>query len=545
MEFFRKRQFLSMETLVLAVYLCLLATIMTFHEPWFDEAQAWLIARDAGIVELLKTVTHYEGHPPFWFLYLMPLAKSGVPFEFGIKLVNFILMGSAMTLIIFKAPFNRPIRFFAPFTYFFFFQYGVISRPYSLMMLGFILAALFYRERDTKPFRLVLGLAIICGASAYGILITAGIALVWLWEILGRSITLVSIHHAMKLKSFHAVVVLAAYILLLLFLIWPPSDAYGVNLEQANPIVLRLFYMLVMAPGDAACSASYFASTIDIGQDLQITGGVIFGILIQLSILLVTRMYNKLSLFIIPYLLLALFGGTVYFYTHHVGIIAMFYFFVLWCCFADKPKAVKLPKSIQKLCRNPQDQKLLFGLGKLLVIVIISTSLYWSVSASYLDITKNYGTGREMAAFLVDNGLDKLSILSEWQHDIYPTPGYIPTDYNQMRGIPMQAYFDRNMILNLNVGSDRSYLSHRQNTEGTDVKAALSGIFPDVLIGKPPLSEIYGSRLGLEDYALVKAIPGNTIWKDRAYPYFDLIYIRKDLMKNYQQLSEKVLVDVN
>ena len=38
---------------VLAVYVILVATVMCFHEPWFDEAQAWLIARDCSWREMI------------------------------------------------------------------------------------------------------------------------------------------------------------------------------------------------------------------------------------------------------------------------------------------------------------------------------------------------------------------------------------------------------------------------------------------------------------------------------------------------------------
>ncbi len=173
----------SLEFFTLILYASALLTIMYFHEPWFDEAQAWLIAQDASILELITSITHYEGHPPIWFLVLMPFAKLGLPFEIGLKTVNFVIATTAMGLLIFKAPFPRIIRCTIPFTYFFFYQYGVISRTYSMMMLGFVLSALFYKDRNTKPYHFTASLAIVCGSSVYGMVICAGIALVWLAEV--------------------------------------------------------------------------------------------------------------------------------------------------------------------------------------------------------------------------------------------------------------------------------------------------------------------------------------------------------------------------
>ena len=40
------------------------------HEIFADEAQAYLIARDASISEILTTVARTEGTPTLWFLWL-------------------------------------------------------------------------------------------------------------------------------------------------------------------------------------------------------------------------------------------------------------------------------------------------------------------------------------------------------------------------------------------------------------------------------------------------------------------------------------------
>src|SRR4051812_40575150 len=62
----------------LAAWCALVAWVLPLHEPWFDEAQAWLIARDATLWEILGRMS-YEGSPPLWHLLLAPLAKAGAP----------------------------------------------------------------------------------------------------------------------------------------------------------------------------------------------------------------------------------------------------------------------------------------------------------------------------------------------------------------------------------------------------------------------------------------------------------------------------------
>ena len=59
--------------IVLAAYVIVVGTVMCFHEPWFDEAQAWLIARDCSWREMILKRPHYEGHPPLWWMMLADL----------------------------------------------------------------------------------------------------------------------------------------------------------------------------------------------------------------------------------------------------------------------------------------------------------------------------------------------------------------------------------------------------------------------------------------------------------------------------------------
>ena len=332
-----RRKPFKIEVVVLVVYAIALAVIMNFHEPWFDEAQAWLIARDATIREIISSITHYEGHSPVWFLILLPLAKLNVPFEIGIKSVNFVFAVTAMGLFLFKAPFRRPIRFALPFTYFFFYQYGVISRPYSLMTLGFILAAMFYKDRNTRPIRFTAALALICASSAYGMVIAAGIAAVWLFEVVrektGNNLL---VHKDPRLWSLFAL--LGFNILLMLSMI-PFPDTFGSNLKQNNTFFERLFYMIFIAPGDATASISFFDSNIKVKLDIQSAGALAIGTVVTLTMLIMTRIYKKRLLFLVPFFLFALFGSAIYFSAHHVGILFVFYVFIMWCCYAESSTA--------------------------------------------------------------------------------------------------------------------------------------------------------------------------------------------------------------
>ena len=57
------------------------------HEPWLDESQAWLIARDSSLGQLLVERVRYEGTPGIWHLLLWLCIRLGLPFA-GLYLVS-------------------------------------------------------------------------------------------------------------------------------------------------------------------------------------------------------------------------------------------------------------------------------------------------------------------------------------------------------------------------------------------------------------------------------------------------------------------------
>lgn len=136
--------------IVLAAYVIVVGTVMCFHEPWFDEAQAWLIARDCSWREMILERPHYEGHPPLWWMMLAAPAKLGVPYEIGLKSINLTCATLMIWLLEFKTKLPEPFKVILPFSYFLCYQYGVTSRPYALMVAAMLLVAINWKTRDEK-----------------------------------------------------------------------------------------------------------------------------------------------------------------------------------------------------------------------------------------------------------------------------------------------------------------------------------------------------------------------------------------------------------
>lgn len=140
------------EWIVLILFSVCYIFVTIFHEPWFDEAQAWQIAKCSSVKDILLVIPHYEGHPPLWHLILAIPAKMGIPFEIGLKSIGFIITITSIILILFVSPIPRIVKLLLPFNYFIFYQYGIVVRPYCLMLLLLLVIAIIFPVKKEHPF---------------------------------------------------------------------------------------------------------------------------------------------------------------------------------------------------------------------------------------------------------------------------------------------------------------------------------------------------------------------------------------------------------
>lgn len=229
---------------VLAVYAVVVITVMCFHEPWFDEAQSWLIARDCSWHDLLLVRPHYEGHPPLWWLLLAIPARLGVPYEWGIKSIQLVTAVFFVWLLVFRSGLPKVLRIILPFTYFVCYQDGVTSRPYVLMFSAMLLAGLSWRERDNHPWRLVGSLVLLCLCSSYGVAIAGGIAMVWVWHV-WRKYGIRGVIMGSKPRLVGWLVLLAVG-LGIIALVWPKPNTYTSGLDMLVDFPLPSAWQMVL-----------------------------------------------------------------------------------------------------------------------------------------------------------------------------------------------------------------------------------------------------------------------------------------------------------
>lgn len=68
-----KRRLSLVDLSVLMSLACIILYAVSKHEPWADEAQSWLIARDLPYSRMIFSELRYVGHPALWYTILWPL----------------------------------------------------------------------------------------------------------------------------------------------------------------------------------------------------------------------------------------------------------------------------------------------------------------------------------------------------------------------------------------------------------------------------------------------------------------------------------------
>lgn len=551
------------EILVLLVYAAAHLGMAAVHEPFFDEAEAWQIARSVTLRTLFLETTHYEGHPPLWHLILMPFAKAGAPYELSLTLVSLVFLGTAVFLMLRYAPFPRLVRLLLPFTYFFFYQYGVISRVYCVMTLVFVLLAIVYRRRNIRPGRYVAVLVLMCVTLAYGLVIAGGLAVVWLWEIWNENRGKRFRGYLTDRRIWWLAVLLAAAIGVI-WMIMPRADTYAIASANAqttqNSFVVRLLYMFLVLPADTALTDIYSDHAVLSRAYLMpsaMTGGVLIGVMIWSIMLYYGRKRGTTLLLVLPYSLFAGFSALVYMSIHHIGIGLLYFCFWCWVTAEGRECTLHTEERVSNGKKAPESRGKMTDGGAvsnqeisadismaramrcaaiLLGTLAMLVSLYWTGAACALDIGKNYAPGRNDAAFIKEHHLDRYRMMSGWVVE-YDAEGNIgDADINMCdMAVNLAPYFEHNLFFNFNGGrDDRNYITHiRLSEEETQKRFEIwrHEEPPQVLWMMPDLWEVYAGAVDRKDYALVYLGDAWQVWKAGANYYGSSIYVSRDLLE--------------
>lgn len=165
---------------VLLVWSALTLLLVGAHEPWRDEADPWLVARDRSPAEAIA-LAPYVGTPVLWHLSLMPLAKAGFPYA-SMNVWNWALGVVAVGLIVFGAPWPLPVSTAVIFTFLLSYEYPVIARSYQLGLMLLLAALCCLRGETGRPVLLGVLLAAAANTNVHGLIVAASLTACWLFD---------------------------------------------------------------------------------------------------------------------------------------------------------------------------------------------------------------------------------------------------------------------------------------------------------------------------------------------------------------------------
>lgn len=182
----QRRRWGWIESAVLAGYAVVVALGIAWHEPWADEAQAWLIARSMGWWRMMFHGVRYEGSPGLWHTFCWILIRLHIGFA-GMHWAAGVAAVAAVAVLLRYSPFPLGLRVLLPFGFWLAYQDAVVARSYVLFaVLAFPAAAILRavaqnQERSASRARLA-GLALLLGLmanlSVHGFVISIGLAVV-------------------------------------------------------------------------------------------------------------------------------------------------------------------------------------------------------------------------------------------------------------------------------------------------------------------------------------------------------------------------------
>ena len=458
----------------LAVGLAFVAVLLLVaprHEPWFDEAQAWLMARDMSPAELVADAGRYEGSPVLWHVLLTGPAHVGLPYAF----IQWLAAGLALlgaVLLLHCAPLPLPLRVAAPFTFFLAYQYAVVARNYCLLPPLLWLLAVLHPRRDERPFLYVGLLALLANVSLHGTLIALALAGLHVSEVV-RIRPKLWRWLAVAYAGFAAVVALVA------FQLWPPTDLAspappGLNLSPAN---------FVHVSADALNNA--------------LTEWPVLSYAALAASLVWFARKRCLALYLAPTLLLLALFAVKYMNAWHEGVLFLVWLFALWRSFAEPD-------------RTRFDAQVLRPAVVGAALVVLGIQVYWAATALGNDWRFAYSGSRAAADCLRERGLDRRNVYAAG----FQTVALLP-------------YFADNRFANFNGGRARPcywrWAAPPPMPAGDGLRPDSTAVSYAEIAALRPDAIVLGVKRPHQldppvppGYAVVGAFPGWLFWKDRA-----------------------------
>lgn len=166
---------------LLIVYVAATLYVGLHHEPWRDEADKWLAARDMTLAQAIPHWTSNEGSPGLMLVMLKVLTTLHLPY-LSMTLLHLVLAWAAAAVLLFATPFPRVVKALVLASYYFAYEYAVIARSYVLTVLLAWIVIAIYPRRHEKPVAYAIAIALLFNANVHGAILGAILFALFVFE---------------------------------------------------------------------------------------------------------------------------------------------------------------------------------------------------------------------------------------------------------------------------------------------------------------------------------------------------------------------------
>ena len=378
---------------VFGVWLAVVGAVLQRHEPWADEAQSWLLARDLDFRTLWFHELRYNGTPGLWHTILWlaqhwfhaPYAAMGT--------IGMVCAAGGAAYILWRCPFPRPLPYLLAFSYFVAYQYAVVARSYNLIPLLLFAACDLYDDGE-HPERLTPALVLLATVSVHGTLFAGVLGACYLlrhWSKSGGALR--------RRYLYCAAVLMATFLFVYLVIRSTPDVAVFVNHQVTEPLLMKLELNVAYPLFDWLTPSAIFLVLAG-AWCVRRRQGLPFLLLTAGILMLVVLLYGR---------------------PHHVGLVFLAVMAGLWIAWPRRDEAQEF---------SPGERWMTRAMAALLVCVL-GVNIWDAVYAMEKDYALPYSGSADAAEYLKRVDASKASIFGY----TYGTSA-------------VQAYFDRNIMTN-------------------------------------------------------------------------------------------------
>ena len=429
------------------------------HEPWFDEAQAWLLARDASWWDIIWKYARYEGSPSLWHTLLILPAKCGAP-PIVLNGISAALALTGAALLLFKCPLPPWLRMLLVGGFFFFYQYGIVARSYALLVPLLWLTALSYPARFERPWRYVGLLIAVSQVSLHAAWIAGVLVTIFFGEALW-------VRRWPLARWGSLVAAFAANTAFIIAQLWPAPDAYS---PPAPSAVTHDWQGLRLMGLDTISPWPWFSGLVLLCALLFFyTRGVLLSYVLTTAGLVVVFTFKFFSVW-------------------HQGMLFALLILHFWLGWVNPTR--------RHLGTVPDRFWTGAALGALGLTALVHVR--WSIQASCNDWRFPYSGSREAAAYLREHGIDQ-----ERVHMF------------KFSTCAVLLYLDHNPFANVAPYTPGAFwVWSREAFAGQTPRAIVQGDPPWILVGAQLRPAVEPIPPSLPGYAIEKVFPGRIVWKD-------------------------------